>query len=772
MKSKNKSILFIMIIALFMVFSVDKVFAVEPITVSIENNPGKLYVGKVASLRPKFGPTNSSSSVTWKSSNTSIATVDKSGNVKGIKPGNVVITVTTKNNKTSSVSIQVIDPKGTDSKKVDSTFSIKSCPNFILVGSKGSMKLNKGKKVKFSSDDTSVLEVDNAGNLTAKGIGYANITATNSDGKKVSKKINVISLKFNESNIKITQGGSKTITVTLESSASFNPVLYAKIEWLRSSTNYMKINYKTTIGEGFDFKLVDNKTVKKDRNIFTYKATIKGLKREGNTTLFFKVSDDSSVASVKQTISTLSTSNDFTIQCPYISYSKDLKTFDISPYAKTKQIVVFYSYGTKTGSAAEGNWTMAHKTYTGNQRFQISIPNNVAQVKFLVYGADSNTSRSCYSIPLRYDKSEEENAKISFNNNIKCPSFTETTKPEGVAPVWEDLGAIHHSGYKTLNLKNSLEGADRTHHSKYQYNWFINYNNGGNVWTNKLITYNYSMNMPIGMSQNRDVRANLLTIDENGNVKKCFTDIYDNFNFVKKDVVDDVNVYYEKGYTWQKESKEFIDSLPDKYKIATKNIFYITPKSYSDHGYGGGSWTFATISSVRMLGETSEYYKYALVHELGHNLDGAYWYISGNNNSMVKQQDALNVFLEYRNKYKILTNNTYLKNPKDPNSKTKCPNKFLKKSDFKDDDQNHTKYYEWYYSCLEFNYLRHYSFDEDYPRSDFIADLVEYVYTDTIRNKTNEVKPVDQKLKDLNNKYLNKLWSKRNVILDVKKAMK
>ena len=160
MRNRNKSILFIIVIALFMVFSMDRVFAKEPITVSIENNPGKIYVGKTASLRPKFVPANSSSTVTWKSSDTSIATVDKSGNVKGIKPGNVVITVTTKNNKTSSVSIQVIDSKGTNSKKVKSSFRITEYPKIMFPNSSDKIKVSNNKKVTYTSSNPDVISVD------------------------------------------------------------------------------------------------------------------------------------------------------------------------------------------------------------------------------------------------------------------------------------------------------------------------------------------------------------------------------------------------------------------------------------------------------------------------------------------------------------------------------------------------------------------------------------------------------------------------------------
>lgn len=67
-----------------------------PTSVSINPSVASVNVGRTTSLSAIILPTNSSNkSVTWASSNTSVATVNSSGIVSGIKNGSATITVTT-----------------------------------------------------------------------------------------------------------------------------------------------------------------------------------------------------------------------------------------------------------------------------------------------------------------------------------------------------------------------------------------------------------------------------------------------------------------------------------------------------------------------------------------------------------------------------------------------------------------------------------------------------------------------------------------------------
>lgn len=94
-------------------FTISK-FASPPKKVAVKsisiNAPTKtLTVGKSTTLKATFNPTNASNkSVTWKSSDTKIVTVDSHGKVTGKKAGKATITVTSKDgNKASKVTITI-----------------------------------------------------------------------------------------------------------------------------------------------------------------------------------------------------------------------------------------------------------------------------------------------------------------------------------------------------------------------------------------------------------------------------------------------------------------------------------------------------------------------------------------------------------------------------------------------------------------------------------------------------------------------------------------
>ena len=78
---------------------------------SLNKKKLELTVGETASLKETIIPSNATNKgVTWSSSNKKYATVDKTGKVKGIKAGDVTITVKSANGKTAACKITVIDP--------------------------------------------------------------------------------------------------------------------------------------------------------------------------------------------------------------------------------------------------------------------------------------------------------------------------------------------------------------------------------------------------------------------------------------------------------------------------------------------------------------------------------------------------------------------------------------------------------------------------------------------------------------------------------------
>lgn len=77
------------------------------VKIVINNKVSELKYGEKVDLNRTLTPKTSNDVTTWKSSNTSIATVDANGVVKGLKDGTVTITATTMSGKTDSVEITV-----------------------------------------------------------------------------------------------------------------------------------------------------------------------------------------------------------------------------------------------------------------------------------------------------------------------------------------------------------------------------------------------------------------------------------------------------------------------------------------------------------------------------------------------------------------------------------------------------------------------------------------------------------------------------------------
>ena len=100
--------------------------AIQNITIS---GPTKVDVGKTIKFTANISPKNATNkNVTWSSSNKSVATVDASGTVKGLKEGLTVISATTENGKTAAMKITVLAPDTTSEAPEDNKTPEESTP--------------------------------------------------------------------------------------------------------------------------------------------------------------------------------------------------------------------------------------------------------------------------------------------------------------------------------------------------------------------------------------------------------------------------------------------------------------------------------------------------------------------------------------------------------------------------------------------------------------------------------------------------------------------
>lgn len=142
--------------------------------------------GKVKVSVYKTKPSKASKSVKWKSSNKKVATVSKSGYVTGKKKGTVKITATSKKNKKAKKTIKI---KVTNLKAKSVTMSKKSMSMFVTkkAALKATVKGSAGfynQGVTWKTSNKRVATVDSKGNVVAKGVGSATITATERGGSK------------------------------------------------------------------------------------------------------------------------------------------------------------------------------------------------------------------------------------------------------------------------------------------------------------------------------------------------------------------------------------------------------------------------------------------------------------------------------------------------------------------------------------------------------------------------------------------------------------
>ena len=233
--------------------------AINPSTWSFVDkyqSPTKKMVAKVQPIDTAF------QDVTWKSSNTKVATVDSSGNVTAVGNGTCKITATTTDGYNKSGSSDVTVDIKAESINLD-----KTSLDITNLGVKEKLKADVSpsfstinRPVKWSSSDTNVAKVDNDGNVTPVGNGTCKITATTTDGTNktascdVKVDIKAESINFNISSYKITdlaQTPSFTAKILPENTAN------KKVIWKSSDTSIATANPSTGV-----IKAVSNGTCK------------------------------------------------------------------------------------------------------------------------------------------------------------------------------------------------------------------------------------------------------------------------------------------------------------------------------------------------------------------------------------------------------------------------------------------------------------------------------------------------------------------------------
>ncbi len=219
---------------------------VEVESLALNESDKDIYVGNTFQLKTSIYPTEATfKEVTWKSSNSKVATVDETGLVKAVGAGSAVISCTSDDNPFVIAKCRVTS-------MIQVTGVALSEENVTLYETATKMliptiepKNATNRDVIWSSSDTSVASVDANGVVTAQHQGTAVITCTTKDSNlkakctiTVLKTIRSKSVALDQKTLTIKDGRSATLVATIKpSNVSINTV-----EWTTSNPKVAKVS--------------------------------------------------------------------------------------------------------------------------------------------------------------------------------------------------------------------------------------------------------------------------------------------------------------------------------------------------------------------------------------------------------------------------------------------------------------------------------------------------------------------------------------------------
>jgi len=210
-----------------------------PVTgVTLSQTELSLVKGATATLSATVVPADATNKkVTWRSNNTSIATVEN-GTVTAVSAGNATITVTTEDgNHTARCEVVVTAPVPAASVTLSQTELplVKGATATLTATVVPSDATNQ--KVRWSSNNTSVATVEN-GTVTAVSGGNATITVTTEDGNhtatcEVTVAVSATGVTLSQTELPLAKGATATLTATVAPSDATNK----KVTWSSNNTS-------------------------------------------------------------------------------------------------------------------------------------------------------------------------------------------------------------------------------------------------------------------------------------------------------------------------------------------------------------------------------------------------------------------------------------------------------------------------------------------------------------------------------------------------------
>ncbi len=235
--------------------SIPQAVPVTAITLNASSN--SVIAGEKVTLTATVAPENATNkSITWSSSNTTYATVDREGIVTTTAAGaGKTVTITAKANDGSNITANYnlqIKPIPVTSIHVTSTNSSIAAGGKVTLSATVSPTNATNKSVTWSSSNTKYATVDEEGVVTTKKAGAGKtvtITAKSTDGsnKEISFKLKI--KKVSVKKLKIT--GKKTVKagkkLTLKVKVTPSNATNKSVKWTSSNKKYATVNAKGVV---------------------------------------------------------------------------------------------------------------------------------------------------------------------------------------------------------------------------------------------------------------------------------------------------------------------------------------------------------------------------------------------------------------------------------------------------------------------------------------------------------------------------------------------
>ena len=214
--------------------------------ISLPSNSGELLINETKNINAEVNPSNASNKkLFYSSSDSSVVSIDSSGNMTGNELGSAIITIVAEN-KSTSYKVNVVDKINLES------ISISPSTMNLTEGNTGKLSISfspenaTDKSITWKSSNTGIVTVDASGNIKAISAGNATITATSNDGGYTSSsKITVNPLNkslkgisLNKTELTLTVGESENLSVSYNPSYASNK----EVTWSSSNKNIATID--------------------------------------------------------------------------------------------------------------------------------------------------------------------------------------------------------------------------------------------------------------------------------------------------------------------------------------------------------------------------------------------------------------------------------------------------------------------------------------------------------------------------------------------------